>query len=182
VVSTGSRRAVFLDRDGVINRAIVRQGKPYAPASLEALEILPGVREALERLRNAGFLNIVVTNQPDVGAGKLPREVVARMHERLLGELPLDAIKVCCHVEADRCACRKPQPGMLIEAAGEFDVNLEASFLVGDRWRDVAAGQRVGCKCFFVDYGYSEKVPDKPYVAVNSLAQAATLILQSDGP
>jgi D-glycero-D-manno-heptose 1,7-bisphosphate phosphatase len=182
VVSAGSRRAVFLDRDGVINRAIVREGKPYAPITLEALEILPGVPEALERLRNAGFLNIVVTNQPDVGAGKLPREVLTAMHDRLLKTLPIDAVKVCCHVEADGCDCRKPQPGMLIEAAGEFDVNLEASFLVGDRWRDVAAGQRVGCKCFFVDYRYPEKRPEKPYLAVNSLAEAASLILQSDGP
>jgi len=181
-VSAGSRRAVFLDRDGVINRAIVREGRPYAPETLEALEILPGVCEALDRLRGAGFLNIVVTNQPDVGAGKVARDVVAAMHEHLLKKLPLDAIKVCYHVEADHCACRKPRPGMLIEAAGELDVNLSASFLVGDRWRDVAAGQRAGCKCFFVDYRYSEKRPEKPYLAVNSVAEAVNFILQSDGP
>jgi D-glycero-D-manno-heptose 1,7-bisphosphate phosphatase len=182
VVSAGSRRAVFLDRDGVINRAVVRDGRPYAPQTLGELEVLPEVPEALDGLRRAGFLNIVFTNQPDVGAGKLAREAVAAMHVRLLKNLPLDAVKVCYHVEADQCGCRKPKPGMLFEAAREFDVNLEASFVVGDRWRDIAAGQRAGCKCFFIDYGYSEKVPDKPYVRVNSLAQAARFILQSDGP
>jgi D-glycero-D-manno-heptose 1,7-bisphosphate phosphatase len=175
------RRAVFLDRDGVINRALVRQGKPYAPQSLEELEILPGVAQALARLHDAGFLNIVVTNQPDVGAGKLPVELVAAMHERLLKELVLDAVKVCFHVDADRCACRKPEPGMLLEAERDFAVNLKASFVVGDRWRDVAAGQRVGCSCFFIDYGYAEKRPEKPYLAVHSLPEAAALILQSDG-
>ena len=175
-----SRRAVFLDRDGVINRAIVRNGKPYAPTTLAELEILPGVQEALGRLRRAGWLNVVVTNQPDVGAGRVAREVVDAMHERLLKELPIDAVKVCCHVDADRCACRKPMPGMLLEAAAELDVNLEASFVVGDRWRDIEAGQRAGCRCFFVACGYSEKGPEKPYLAVNSLAEAAGFILQSE--
>ena len=180
VVSGGSRRAVFLDRDGVINRAFVRDGRPYAPETLEQLEILPGVAEALQRLRKAGFLNIVVTNQPDVGAGKVARDVVASMHDRLLKDLPIDALKVCYHVEADNCECRKPKPGMILDAARELDVNLEHSFVVGDRWRDVAAGQRAGCRSLFIDCGYREKLPDKPYLAVNSLRQAAELILQSE--
>jgi D-glycero-D-manno-heptose 1,7-bisphosphate phosphatase len=182
VVGRGLRRAVFLDRDGVINRAIVREGKPYAPETVEQLEILPGVEEALDRLRKAGFLNIVVTNQPDVGAGRVSRDAVVAMHERLLKELPIDALKVCYHVAEDDCECRKPKPGMIVEAAREHDVNLEASFLVGDRWRDVAAGQRAGCKCLFIDYGYEERRPHPPYLAVNSLTQATTHILQSDGP
>ena len=178
-MSGGARRAVFLDRDGVINRAIVRDGKPYAAMSAEELEILPGVPEALQRLRDAGYLNIVVTNQPDVGAGKLERAVVEAMHARLRKELAIDEVKVCYHVEADGCDCRKPKPGMILEAARQHGVDLGESFLVGDRWRDVAAGQRAGCKSFFIDYRYTEKVPDKPYVAVNSLPQAATIILQS---
>lgn len=180
-MSGGSRRAVFLDRDGVINRALVREGKPYAPRSLLELEILPGVPEGLASLRKAGFLNIVVTNQPDVGAGKVPHDVVAAIHDRLLKDLPLDAVKACYHVEADECDCRKPKPGMLLDAAREFDVHLEASAVVGDRWRDVAAGQRAGCRCFFVDYGYQEKRPEQPFIAVHSLAAAATLILKSEG-
>lgn len=174
------RRAVFLDRDGVINRAIVRNGRPYAAESLAQFEILPGVREALERLRAAGFVNVVVTNQPDVGAGKLARSVVDAMHAHLLKNLPIDAVKVCFHVESDRCHCRKPEPGMILEAARELGIDPAQSFLVGDRWRDVAAGQRAGCKTFFIDCAYSEKRPEKPYVAVNSLPQAAQIILQSE--
>ena len=171
------KRAVFLDRDGVINKAVVRGGKPYPPDSLKDLEILPGVAKALARLRAAEFVNVIVTNQPDVATGKQPREVVDAMHEFLMSHLALDAVKVCYHVDADACACRKPRPGMLIEAAGELGIDLAASFMIGDRWRDIGAGQAAGCKCFFLDYGYAEKRPEKPYVAVKSLLEAGDLIL-----
>ena len=170
-------RATFLDRDGVLNAPVVREGKPYPPDSLADLEILPGVRESLRRLREAGFLNIVVTNQPDVATGKQDLAVVEAMHERLMQELPLDAIKACYHTDAQACDCRKPKPGMLLQASRDYGVDLPHSFLVGDRWRDVAAGQAVGCACFFVDYGYDERRPQPPYVAVKSLPEAAALIL-----
>jgi D-glycero-D-manno-heptose 1,7-bisphosphate phosphatase len=173
------RRAVFLDRDGVINRAVVRDGKPYPPDSLAGLEILSGVPDALEQLRAAGFLNIVVTNQPDVATGKQRREVVEAMHARLLATLAIDAVKVCYHVAADNCACRKPKPGMLQEAAAELGIDLAASFLVGDRWRDIGAAHAAGCKAYFVERDYKEKWPDKPYVAVKSLLEAVRLILLS---
>jgi D-glycero-D-manno-heptose 1,7-bisphosphate phosphatase len=174
------RRAVFLDRDGVINRAVVRDGKPYPPDALAALQILPGVPEALQQLREAGFLNVVVTNQPDVATGKQKREVVEQMHRHLAARLAFDAVKVCYHTDADACACRKPRPGMLLEAAGELDIKLTDSFMVGDRWRDVAAGQAGGCRqCYFIDGGYAERGPDQPYVAVKSLPEAVELILQS---
>ncbi len=179
MVTAGMRRAVFLDRDGVINRAYVRDGKPYPPDSLEQLEILPGVPAALERLREAGFLSVIVTNQPDVAHGKASREAVEAMHARLLQNLHVDAIKVCFHADAADCACRKPRPGMLLEAARELGIDLAASFMVGDRWRDVGAGHAAGCKSYFVDYGYAEKRPDKPYLAVKSLPEAVNLILES---
>jgi len=171
------RRAVFLDRDGVINRARVRDAKPYPPDSLEELEILPGVPEALARLRAAGFVNVLVTNQPDVATGKQRREVVEAMHALLLSRIPIDAVKTCYHADSDRCACRKPKPGMLFDAAREHAIDLARSYMVGDRWRDVAAGQAAGCKCFFLDCGYAEQLPEKPYVAVKSLPEAASLIL-----
>jgi len=174
------RRAVFLDRDGVLNRAVVRGGKPYPPDSLKTLEILPGVATALESLRAAGFLNVVVTNQPDVATGKQRRDVVEAINHQLFVNLSLDAIKVCYHAAADGCDCRKPKPGMLLEAAEEMNIDLATSFLVGDRWRDVGAAHAAGCRALFIDYSYDEKVPDKPYVAVNSLAEAALFILQSD--
>jgi D-glycero-D-manno-heptose 1,7-bisphosphate phosphatase len=176
------RPAVFLDRDGVINRGAVRDGKPYPPDRVEDLEILPGVPEALERLRAAGFLNVVVTNQPDVATGKQRREVVDAMHARLLADLPIDAIKVCFHVDADGCDCRKPRPGMLLEAARELGIDLASSYMIGDRWRDVAAGQSAGCTALFINYGYAEKCPEKPYVAVKSLPAAAELILRAATP
>ncbi len=176
----GGRRAVFLDRDGVINAAIVRDGKPFAPKSVDELKILPGVPEALERLRAAGFLSVIVTNQPDVALGNISRSAIETMHAWLLKKLPIDAVKVCYHADADRCACRKPKPGMILDAARELGIDLAASYLVGDRWRDVAAGQTAGCEVLFIDYGYREKQPDKPYVAVKSLPDAAGVILRSD--
>ena len=175
----GRRRAVFLDRDGVINRSIVTDGKPYAPTSLETLEILPGVPEALLSLRSVGYLNIVVTNQPDVGAGKLSRATADAMSAYLLERLAIDAVKVCFHTEKDNCRCRKPMPGLLLDAAAEFDVDLGKSYMIGDRWRDVGAAHAAGCQALFLDYGYAERRPEPPYLLVESLAKAAVLILRS---
>lgn len=180
-VVIGPRRAVFLDRDGVINRAVVRDGKPYPPDTLSEMVILPGAAQALLRLRSAGFLNIVVTNQPDVATGRQSRAMVDAMHARLLQELSLDAIKVCFHADADGCACRKPKPGMLLDAAQELGISLPNSFLIGDRWRDVAAGQAAGCRCYFLDYKYAERRPEQPYATVESLADSVDLILRPTG-
>jgi len=177
VVSAGARRAVFLDRDGVVNRAVVAGGKPFPPAHLGAFEVLPGVPEALQDLRHAGFLNVIVTNQPDVRTGVQKREVVDSMHAALLRSLALDAIETCFHVEADDCPCRKPRPGMLLSAAERLGIDLRSSFLVGDRWRDIGAAHSAGCAAFFIDYGYDERRPDDPYVVVDSLADAARRIL-----
>ncbi len=173
-----ARRAVFLDRDGVINQSVVRNGKPFPPDSLAEMEILPGVADALLRLRSAGFLNVVVTNQPDVATGKQRREVVEAMHAHLLATLALDDVRVCYHVDADVCDCRKPKPGMILAAAREHGIDLGQSSLVGDRWRDIEAGQRAGCANYLINYGYDEKRPEKPYVAVKSLVAAVDRILQ----
>jgi D-glycero-D-manno-heptose 1,7-bisphosphate phosphatase len=171
------RRAVFLDRDGVINRAIVRDGKPYAPATEDALEILPGVADALTRLRDAGFRLVVVTNQPDIARGTQRRETVDRMHARLQAELPIDEVRVCDHDDADGCECRKPHPGLLQAAARDAGLSLAESYMVGDRWRDVEAGRRAGCTTVFVDRQYDEPAPDRPAVVVHSLCEAADWIL-----
>jgi D-glycero-D-manno-heptose 1,7-bisphosphate phosphatase len=169
-------RAVFLDRDGVINRAIVREGRPYPPESAGSFQILDGVPEALARLREAGFLLIVITNQPDVARGKTTRESIEKLHETLLAELALDEVVTCYH-DGDDCNCRKPKPGALVEAAQRHGIELEHSYMVGDRWRDIEAGQRAGCKCFFIDYGYTEQQPKPPFVRTGSLADAADVIL-----
>lgn len=166
-----------MDRDGVINRAIVCQGKPFPPSSLAELEILPAVSAALARLRAAGFRLIVVTNQPDVARGLQTREQVESLHAALRAQLPLDEIKTCYHDDNDRCSCRKPAPGMLLAAAQELDLDLSRSFMVGDRWRDIEAGQRAGCISLFVDYHYAESRPPQPYIRVKSLLEAADWIL-----
>ena len=172
------RQAVFLDRDGVINRAVVKNGKPFPPASLDAFEFLPGVESAALALRKAGFLIVVVTNQPDVATGLQAREVVESMHKKLHDAAICDDIKVCYHTDDDACDCRKPKPGMLLEAAKEWQIDLQRSFMVGDRWRDVAAGKAAGCQTFFIDYQYREQSAEKPDAIVTSLKEAAKLILQ----
>ena len=163
----------------MINRSILRNGKPHAPQSVEAMELLPGVEEALQRLREARFLNVVVTNQPDVGTGELPRTTADAMNMYVLHKLAIDAVKVCFHTEKENCRCRKPKPGMIIDAARELNIDITRSFMVGDRWRDVGAAQAAGCRAFFVDYRYSERRPAPPYHPVQSLAEAATYILRS---
>lgn len=168
--------AVFLDRDGVINRAIVRDGRPYPPATLEEFSILPGVPEACATLRRAGFVLLVVTNQPDIARGTQDQAVVDEIHDLLLHTLPIDAIYLCPHDDADGCACRKPNPGMLLEAANDRNLNLVGSFMVGDRWRDVEAGRRAGCRTVFIDRGYEESAPEKPDAIVSDLKQAADWI------
>lgn len=171
------RRAVFIDRDGVINRAEVREGKPYPPADLAVMELLPGVPAALQALHAAGWMLIVVTNQPDVARGTTARSVVEAINEHLYQTLPLDEIRTCYHDAEDGCKCRKPLPGALLAAAQEHYIDLGRSFMVGDRWRDVEAGQRAGCMTVFIDYGYSEKQPELFDYRVKSLQEAATIIL-----
>ena len=172
------QRAVFLDRDGVINRATVRNGKPYPPARLSELEVLPGVSEAMRCLEAADFRLIVVTNQPDVARGTQSRETVEAMHALLLrAGLPVTAFYVCYHDGPANCDCRKPRPGMLLTAALDHLLDLKRSYMVGDRWRDIEAGQRAGCETFFVDCGYDEPKPQPPFVGVTSLAEAADRIL-----
>jgi D-sedoheptulose 7-phosphate isomerase len=180
MASSGKRRAVFLDRDGVINRAFVRDGKPFSPPTSQELEVLPEVPEALHELKSHGFKLLVVTNQPDVGRGEQPRKTLDALHRMLRKRLPLDDIFVCCHTDEDKCDCRKPMPGMLFEAARKHNVDLAVSFMVGDRWRDVEAGYNAGCKTILIDYGYSEKPPDhEPDLRVSSLREAADWIIRS---
>src|SRR5580704_5907335 len=141
VGTSEARVAVFLDRDGVLNRAIIRNGRPHPPATLEEFTLLPGVPEACRKLRRAGFVLLVVTNQPDIARGVQDRAVVDEFHQILLRTLPIDGVYVCPHDDADGCDCRKPGPGMLLQAARDLSLNLGDSVMVGDRWRDVEAGR-----------------------------------------
>lgn len=148
---------MFLDRDGVLNRTEVRDGMPRPPTDVSQLVILPGVMEGCRSLREEGWLLVMVTNQPDVQRGRLRRADVEEINARLRELLALDDVRVCYHVDTDGCRCRKPEPGMLLEAAAAFDVDLATSFMIGDRWRDVEAGRRAGCRTVLVGPGYAER-------------------------
>jgi D-glycero-D-manno-heptose 1,7-bisphosphate phosphatase len=173
-----TRRAVFLDRDGVLNRAIVRAGQPCPPRDTEEVEILPGAEAACRALRQAGFLLIVVTNQPDVARGTQTRAGVDAINEIVRGRLELDDVCVCPHDDADDCPCRKPRPGLVLEAARQWNIDLAASVVVGDRWRDIGAGRAAGCRTVFIDYGYAEQQQQEADVVVQSLAEAVPWIVE----
>jgi len=173
------RRAVFLDRDGVLNRAVIRAGRPHSPASPDELEVLPGVAESLAALKAAGFCLVVVTNQPDVARGATAPDMVRAIHQRLRACLPLDGVFTCPHDDADACECRKPRPGLLHEAANRLHIDCASSFMVGDRWRDIEAGRQAGCTTLFVDRGYDEPRPSSYDHRVTCLSDAARVILHS---
>jgi D-glycero-D-manno-heptose 1,7-bisphosphate phosphatase len=174
------RRAVFLDRDGVINRALEREGLPYPPRSLSEFEILPDVPAACARLKQAGFMLVVVTNQPDVGRGTLKQEIIEAIHAGMCQQLPIDRVEVCYHPGrgASDCDCRKPKPGMLLRAAKALGIDLAQSWMVGDRWRDIDCGHAAGCRTIFIDRGYVEELRQKPHFSAGNLAQATDIILR----
>ena len=174
--------AVFLDRDGVLNRALVRGGKPYPPDTLDQLEILPGVPEACSKLKSAGLRLLVVTNQPDISRGTRSRAAVDAMNRAVQNQLQIDDVRVCPHDDRDGCACRKPAPGLLVDAARDWDIALDASVMVGDRWRDVESGRRAGCKTVFIDHGYAERRPESPDLTTASLPEAVPWILRTLAP
>jgi len=174
-------RAVFLDRDGVLNHAVLRDGKPHPPADEEAMTIVAGAADALLRLRERDFRLIVVTNQPDVARGTQRRDVVEAMNAKLRAALPVDEVIVCWH-DGDDCDCRKPKPGALLDAARRHGIDLAQSFMVGDRWRDIEAGQRAGVQCLFIDHGYTERQPEGEFVRVESIVGAAEEILRMTRP
>jgi D-glycero-D-manno-heptose 1,7-bisphosphate phosphatase len=178
--STKLRLAVFLDRDGVINRSLERDHKPFAPRSLDEFEILPEVPAACAKLKAAGFLLIVATNQPDVGRGTLKQEIVEKIHAHLMAQLPIDRVEVCYHSGKDdsKCDCRKPKPGMLRRAARELGIDLARSWMVGDRWRDVDCGHAAGCRTIFIDRRYAEELKHKPDFSAGNLAGAADIIIR----
>lgn len=173
-------RAVFLDRDGVINANLERNGKPVAPTTLAELKIFPDAAAAVRRLKDAGFLTIVVTNQPDVRTGLTPKAIMEAMHDEIRRQMPIDDMLICLHVDADNCACRKPKPGLILTAAEKYGIDLASSYIVGDRWRDVLAGQAAGCRTIYVDYGYVQDQPATADRTVNSLAEAADFILRAN--
>ena len=173
-----AKAAVFLDRDGVLNKAIIRSGKPYPPRDLGEFAIIAGARASLDALKSEGFLLVVVTNQPDVARGRVSRAEVDAINAKLAGDLPLDAIEVCEHDDNEHCDCRKPKPGMMLRAQQKLGIDLARSFIVGDRWRDIEAGRRAGCRTILIGDGYGETFSSAPTFKVASLARAASWIIE----
>lgn len=171
------RRAVFLDRDGVLNEATVRDGHPHPPATVADVTLLPGVADACRRLAGAGWLLVVVTNQPDIARGTRTAADVDAVNRAVVAGLPIEEVVVCPHDDVDGCTCRKPLPGMIVDAADRLGIDLAASVVVGDRWRDIDAGSAAGVETFFVDHGYDERLRATPDHVVGSLAAAADLLL-----
>lgn len=168
----GVNKAIFLDRDGVLNAAVVRDGKPYPPASLAELVIPDDVLAALQDFQSQGFLLIGVTNQPDVARGTTSRATVEEINAELLRVLPLLEIRVCYHDDHHGCDCRKPLPGLLLTAAREHEIDLRQSIMIGDRWKDIEAGQRAGCRTVWLKQDYQEKSPEKaPDLIVKTMSE-----------
>ena len=170
-----SGRGVFLDRDGVLVRTLVRDDRVYAPCREADFHIEAGAGREVRRLRAAGLVPIVFTNQPDVARGALRHDTLERMHARLRAEVPVEDVLVCPHDGDDGCECRKPRPGLLLAAAEKWRLDLSRSFVVGDRWRDVDAGRAVGCYSVLIDRPYSACARADARVA--TLAEAVDVIL-----
>lgn len=173
--------AVFLDRDGVLSRPVIRDGRPFSPQTVDDFELYPEASEGCARLKDAGFTLVVITNQPDVGRGAQTRAVIEAMHARLRAAIPaLDGIEVCYHAgrkHGDVCDCRKPKPGMLFRAAASHDLDLRRSYVIGDRWRDVDCAHAAGCRAVFINRGYAEPAPADAEFTVSTFSDAVAAIL-----
>ena len=170
-------KAVFLDRDGVLNKPNIINGKPYAPKKVKDFIIYSEAYEVLNNLKNNLYKIIVVTNQKDVGKGVTSMKVLNTMHNKLKSFLPIDDIKVCICV--DECDCYKPNPGMILEAQKEWKIDIEKSYIIGDSWRDIGAGINAGCKTILIDRKYNMPMVYKPDYIVYSLKEAESKILNS---
>lgn len=172
--------AVFLDRDGVLCRTIVRNGKPYAPRRMEDFKLMPNSRYSVMLLKQQGFKVFVVTNQPDIGNGFVTPAIVESMHKKLFEKTMVDDVFLCAHRQDEGCECRKPKPGMLFDASEKHGLDLSKSFMVGDRASDIEAGKKAGCRTIFIDRHYVEPRPHNPEATVNSLQKAVAYIITNN--
>lgn len=179
--NSSMNKAIFLDRDGVLVVPHFREGRSFAVRSLKEFRLYPESYEALSLLKKAGFILIVVTNQPDIGAKIIAQDTVDQMHTILARDLPIDHISVCPHTKEQSCRCRKPLPGLLNKAATDLGIDLARSYMVGDRASDVEAGQRVGCQTIFIDLGYTSEVkPISASFSCKNVLDAAHWIIKQE--
>jgi D-glycero-D-manno-heptose 1,7-bisphosphate phosphatase len=180
-VADSTNKCVFLDRDGVLNRPVVREGRPYPPDTAEEVELYDDVWEGCDRLKSAGFLLVVVSNQPDVGRRRQSRAQADAINEKIAAALPqLDHFEICFHAGeefGDPCGCRKPKPGMLLRAADVLKIDLTCSFMIGDRWRDIDCARAAGCRAIFIDHQYAEPLRHEPDATVRTFSEAVAAVL-----
>ena len=169
-------RAIFLDRDGVINNSIIIDGKPHAPKILDQFNFIDGVKHSLKIFKQKGYLNIIITNQPDVNANLLDKDILEKMHQKIFKELQIDDIFVCVHRADENCECRKPKPGLIYESVKKWKIDLRSSYLIGDRWRDIDLANFLCIENFFIDYNYNEKKPTNFTYKINNLENALKFI------
>ena len=169
-------KAIFWDRDGVLNKVIMRNGKPSSPWCIEEFEILPDVKRCLEKTKEMGFLNIVFTSQPDISRGLLKTEELEKIHRIISETLLVDEIKFCPHDDKDNCECRKPKPGLIVEAVKKWSIDLDKSYVVGDSWKDIKAGKSAGCKTFLLRREYNKDYKEDYDFEINSLKQMVEII------
>jgi len=172
-------RSIFLDRDGTLNKSIIKNGLPFSPASLEEVELIPDAHEATKIFIKLGFLPVVISNQPDVGNAKISQAASLAINKFIMDKLEIEHFYICFHVDADNCDCRKPKDGLIQKAIKDLHIDPLQSVMVGDRWRDVEAGQRAGCDCYFIDYNYLERRPTPPFTSVSSILEVAYALERS---
>ena len=166
-------RGAFIDRDGVINKVKLQKNTPLPPSKIDEIEILEGVLEAITILTKKKFVPVVVTNQPDIARGLYSREHVDSINQRIGQLTGIKHFYVCPHDDNQFCYCRKPKPGLIKQAVLDLNLTMAGSIVVGDRWRDIEAGQSLKISSYFIDYSYDEKRPEQPYLKVSSLLEAA---------
>lgn len=172
-----ARPAIFLDRDGVLNDVVWRNGKPASPRDRDELVLADGAVEAVAAFRQAGYLTFVVTNQPDVSRGLMSADALAAIHADLVDQAPVDEVSACLHDNADQCACRKPRPGMILDLADRWSVDLAASWMVGDMDRDIDCGRQAGVRTVLLGRDYNSQAGAD--VVVPDIRQAMAWILHA---
>lgn len=170
------RAGVFLDRDGILVDAPVVKGSPTSARSMRDLRLIPDAVDLCRGLALVGIPTFMFTNQPDISRGLLAREIVDAQNDFVATQCALTSVRVCPHDEIDKCQCRKPRPGMILDLAEEFELDIPSSVVVGDRWRDIDAGNAAGARTIFVDYGYTERKPQDATATVTSMRDVATIL------
>ena len=169
-------KAVFLDRDGVINKPTIIKNKSYAPTKVKDFRLYPNVAKFCKMLKKKKFLLIVITNQPDYKKKKISINILHQMHERLKKKIKFDDIYISLSSNSKNFF-KKPNPGMLLEAKKKYNISFKKSYLIGDRFSDIEVARNVGCKAIFIDRKYDELKPSYQIKNTKSFEEAAKFIL-----